>query len=124
MGTLIAFAPWIVYWILVGNVPFHTAVLVALAVAIGAALIGRVTGGPGRSLEIGALATFVVLTILTFIASQEFMERWMQPLSNAGIFLVALIGLLAAGPSSGSSLRSVSRPGSWKAICSNGSRPC
>lgn len=98
MGTLIAFAPWIVYWILVGNVPFHTAVLVALAVAVGAALIGRVTGGPGRSLEIGALATFVVLTVLTFIASQEFMERWMQPLSNAGIFLVALIGLLAGRP--------------------------
>ncbi|CAJ1503432.1 hypothetical protein [[Mycobacterium] burgundiense] len=98
MGTLIAFAPWIVYWILVGNVPFHTAVLIALAVAIGAFVVGRATGGPGRSLEIGAVATFVVLTILTFLLTQDFMERWMQPLSNAGIFLVALGGVVAGRP--------------------------
>jgi hypothetical protein len=30
--------------------------------------------------------------------SQSFMERWMQPLSNAGIFLVALIGVLVGKP--------------------------
>lgn len=98
MGTLIAFAPWIVYWLLVGNVPFETAVLIALAVALGAFGIGRATGGPGRTLEIGAVATFVVLTVLTFVLSQDFMERWMQPLSNAGIFLVALTGVLVGKP--------------------------
>lgn len=98
MGTLIAFAPWIVYWILVGNVPFHTAVLIALAIAIAAFVIGRATGGPGRTLEIGAVGTFVVLTILTFVLDQDVMERWMQPLSNAGIFLVALIGALVGKP--------------------------
>jgi hypothetical protein len=30
--------------------------------------------------------------------SQAFMERWIQPLSAAGIFLVALVGLLAGRP--------------------------
>ena len=92
------FAPWIVYWVLVGNVPFQTAVLVALAVAVGAFVIGRVKRTPGRTLEIGAIATFVVLAVLTFTASQTFMERWMQPLSNAGIFLVALSSVLAGRP--------------------------
>ena len=92
------FAPWIVYWVLVGNVPFETAVLVALAVAVAAFVIGRVKGTPGRSLEIGAIATFVVLAVLTFTVSQSFMERWMQPLSNAGIFLVALSGVLSGRP--------------------------
>jgi hypothetical protein len=95
---LLGFAPWIVYWVLVGNVPFTTAVLVALTVAVLSFLIGRLTGKPGRTLEIGAVGTFLVLTILTFAMSQSFMERWMQPLSNAGIFLVALIGVLVGKP--------------------------
>jgi hypothetical protein len=95
---LLGFAPWIVYWVLVGNVPFTTAVLVALAVAVLSFVIGRLTGKPGRTLEIGAVGTFLVLTILTFAMSQSFMERWMQPLSNAGIFLVALIGVLVGKP--------------------------
>jgi hypothetical protein len=98
VSILVGFAPWIVYWVLVGNVPFQTAVLVALAVAVGAFVIGRVKRTPGRTLEIGAIATFVVLAVLTFTVSQTFMERWMQPLSNAGIFLVALSSVLAGRP--------------------------
>jgi hypothetical protein len=98
VGILFGFAPWIVYWVLVGNVPFTAAVLVALAVAVAAFVIGRVKGNPGRSLETGAVVTFLVLAVLTFTTSQSFMERWMQPLSNAGIFLVALISLLIGKP--------------------------
>ncbi len=98
MGILLGFAPWIVYWVLVGNVPFTTAVLVALAIAVVSFVIGRVKGTPGRTLEIGAIGTFLVLTVLTFTLSQSFMERWMQPLSNAGIFLVALTGVLIGRP--------------------------
>ena len=98
MGILVGFAPWIVYWVLVGNVPFSPAVLVALAIAVLALVIGRVRGKPGRTLEIGSVATFLVLTVLTFTLSQSFMERWMQPLSNAGIFLVALTGVLIGKP--------------------------
>lgn len=95
---LFGFAPWIVYWVLVGNVPFTAAVLVALAIAIAAFAVSSVLGKPGRTLEIGAVATFVVLAALTFTLSDAFMQRWIQPLSNAGIFLVALIGLLIGKP--------------------------
>ncbi|HEX4586647.1 MAG TPA: hypothetical protein VH185_01595 [Mycobacterium sp.] len=98
MGILLGFAPWIVYWVLVGNVPFTTAVLVALAVAVLSFVIGRVRGAPGRTLETGAVATFLILTVLTFTLSESFMERWIQPLSNAGIFLVAFTGVLAGRP--------------------------
>ena len=98
MGIIFGFAPWIVYWVLVGNVPFLTAVLVAFAIAVTAFVIGRAKGMPGRTLEVGALATFAVLTVLTLVASQSFMERWIQPLSNAGIFLVALTGVLIGKP--------------------------
>jgi hypothetical protein len=98
VSILVGFAPWIVYWVLVGNVPFEAAVLVALAVALASFVIGRVKRTPGRTLEIGAIGTFVVLAILTFTLSQTFMEQWMQPLSNAGIFLVALTGVLVGRP--------------------------
>lgn len=63
MGILFGFAPWIIYWVLVGNVPFLVAVLVALATAVATFVISRISGAPGRTLEIGALATFVVLTV-------------------------------------------------------------
>ncbi|MBX9918570.1 MAG: hypothetical protein K2Y33_01875, partial [Mycolicibacterium frederiksbergense] len=98
MAILSGFAPWIVYWILVGNVPFTAAVLVALAVAVASYVIGRVRGSAARTLEIGAIATFAVLAVLTLTVSQMFMERWIQPLSSLGIFLVALIGVLVGRP--------------------------
>jgi hypothetical protein len=98
VGILFGLAPWIVYWVLVGNVPFTIAVLVALAIAVVSLVIGRIRGTPGRTIEIGAVATFIVLTVLTFTLDQSFMERWMQPLSNAGIFLVALTGVLIGKP--------------------------
>lgn len=98
MGILFGFAPWIVFWVLVGNVPFATAVLVALGVAIAAFVVARVSNSPGRTLEIGALVTFVILAGLTFTLDQAFLERWMQPLSNAGIFLVALVSALIGRP--------------------------
>ena len=39
-----------------------------------------------------------MLAVLTFTVSQSFLERWMQPLSNAAIFLVALAGVLIGKP--------------------------
>ena len=95
---LFGLAPWIVYWVLVGNVPFVAAVLVALAIAVAALAIGSVAGKPGRTLEIGSVAIFVLLTVLTFGLSESFLQQWILPLSNAGIFLVALIGMLMDKP--------------------------
>jgi hypothetical protein len=98
VGILFGFAPWIVYWVLVGNVPFLVAALVALTIAVTGLVVGRATRTPGRTLEIGAVGTFLVLTAVTLLPSQSFIERWAEPLSNAGIFLAALTGLLAGKP--------------------------
>ena len=95
---LSGFAPWFVFWVLVGNVPFATAASIALLMAIAVFAVGRRTGKPGQTLEIGAVATFVVLTVMTFTLSDEFMARWIQPLSNVGVFLVALVGVLIGRP--------------------------
>lgn len=98
MGILLGLAPWIVYWVLVGNVPFSVAAVVALVIAVGAFALGQMRGGPGRDLEIGAVATFLVLTVVSFTADQRFLERWVQPLSSAGIFVVILVGVLIGKP--------------------------
>jgi len=95
---LSGFAPWIVFWVLVGNVPFAVAALVALAIAVIANVIGRVTGKSGGTLEIGAVATFSVLAVLTFALTESVLGQWIQPLSNAGIFLVALVSVLTGKP--------------------------
>jgi hypothetical protein len=95
---LFGFAPWTVYWVLVGNVPFTTAVVIALAIAVAAVVIGRFTAKPGNVLEIGSVATFSVLTVLTFTLDESFLQRWLQPLSIAAIFLAALIGVSIGKP--------------------------
>ncbi|MGV0836370.1 hypothetical protein [Mycolicibacterium thermoresistibile] len=98
MSILFGFAPWIVFWVLVGNAPFSVAVLVALAIAVATLVVGRITAAPGRALQLGAVATFAVLTVLTIGLHQTFLEQWIQPLGNAGILVSALIGVLAGRP--------------------------
>lgn len=95
---LFGLAPWIVYWTLVGNVPFPIAALVGLGIAIAALALGRATAKPGLALEIGAVAVFSVLTVLTFTLTQSVLTQWILPLSNAGILLVAVIGTASGEP--------------------------
>jgi hypothetical protein len=98
VGILFAYAPWIVYWVLVGNVPFKAAAVVALAVALAGFALGRSAEKPARTLEIGSIATFLVLTVLTFALSESSAERWLPALGNTGIFLVALVSVLIGKP--------------------------
>jgi hypothetical protein len=95
---LSGFAPWIVYWVLVGNAPFAVAVLIALAIAVAAAGIGGAATKPWHALQIGTVATFLALAVLTFALGDSFSQRWILPLSTAGIFLVALVSMLIGKP--------------------------
>ncbi len=95
---LFGLAPWIAFWVLVGNVPVAAAVLVGLALAVAASAIASVTAKPQRTLEIGSAAVFVVLAVLTFALGGSFAQRWMLPLSAAGFLAVALAGALTGKP--------------------------
>lgn len=95
---LFGLAPWIVYWVLVGNVPFGAAALAGLALAAIALVIGSLADKPERMLESGSAAVFVVLTGLTFARDEWFVQRWMLPLSMAGFLVVALVGTLIGKP--------------------------
>ncbi|OBF57131.1 hypothetical protein A5787_25975 [Mycobacterium sp. 852002-50816_SCH5313054-b] len=98
MGLLFSFAPWIVYWALVGNVPFAAAALVALAFAVAVIAVDRSAAKPWEPLQVGSAAVFLVLTILAFALDDSFNQRWILPLGNAGIFVVALAGALLGKP--------------------------
>lgn len=100
MGMLFGLAPWIVYWVLVGNVPFAAAVLVALAVAAaGLGLgLGGATGRRWQFFDFASVAALLILAVLTFTLSQSFLERWLLTLSNAGILVVTLVGMLVGKP--------------------------
>jgi hypothetical protein len=98
VGILFGFAPWIVYWVLVGNVPSLIAALVALALAVVGLAVSRATRIPARPLEIGAVATFLVLTVATPLLSPSVTERWAQPVSIAALLLLVLAGVLTGKP--------------------------
>ena len=98
MGILFSFAPWIVYWVLVGNAPSLVAVLVALALAVVGLAVSRATRIPARALEIGSAGTFLVLTAATVLLSPSVIERWALPLSIAALLLTVLIGVLTGKP--------------------------
>jgi hypothetical protein len=98
VGILFGFAPWIVYWVLVGNAPSLVAVLVALALAVVGLAVSRTTRIPARALEIGSAGTFLVLTAATVLLSPSVMERWALPLSIAALLLTVLIGVLTGKP--------------------------
>ncbi len=98
MGIIIGFVPWIVYWILVGNIPFTTAVTVAFAVTLLIQLALRVRRQPLRTLDIGNLAVFALLMLAGYLLPDDVLERWLQPLSSLGLLLIALVGVLIGRP--------------------------
>jgi intracellular septation protein A len=98
MGFVVGFLPWVVFWVLVGNAPFRIAAGLALALAVAAQLILWWRGAPRRTLDVGNLAVFAVLAVAAFAVPDDVLERWLQPLANAGLLLIALVGVLIGRP--------------------------
>ncbi|WP_046301672.1 hypothetical protein [Mycobacterium sp. UM_Kg27] len=89
MGVLVWFAPWAVYWVLVGNAPPVIAAAVALVFAFSVVVSGR--GSSLRLLGIGAVATFAVLAVLPLVSTGA--QHWVLALSVAGLFATLLAGI-------------------------------
>ncbi|CAJ1493127.1 hypothetical protein MU0083_000161 [[Mycobacterium] kokjensenii] len=95
MGVLVWFAPWAVYWVLVGHVPPSIAAALALAMAL--AVVAGDHGRPARLVGGGAVATFTVLAALP-LAGDAAAPRWLLPVSFAGLLAVLLAGRATGGP--------------------------
>lgn len=101
MGILLSFLPWIVYWILVGNVPLAVSSVMALIVAAVLFGVERTAIRDKASEEflgIGAIATFVVLVVISFGVDQRLAHGWLPALSFAGLFLATLVSMLTGRP--------------------------
>jgi len=92
----LGFSPFIVYWVLVGNVSYHLAVVISFIVA---ALIFATTLIQHRSVkffEVCVLVLFLGLLIATFATNDLFLARWIQPISIGALFL-AMLATVAVG---------------------------
>ncbi len=98
MGIVIGFIPWIVYWILVGNIPFTAAVTAAFGVTLLIQIALRIRRQPMRTLDVGNLVVFALLMIAAYLVPDDVLERWLQPLSSLGLLLIALVGVLIGRP--------------------------
>ncbi|MEJ2870228.1 acyl-CoA thioesterase/bile acid-CoA:amino acid N-acyltransferase family protein [Actinomycetospora sp. OC33-EN08] len=98
MAVVLGFVPWIVYWVLVGNAPFTVAVLAAFGVAVLGTAVSRARGTRPTAFDLGNLGVFVVLAVAALVVPDPVLERWLQPLGNAGLLVVALAGVLTGHP--------------------------
>ncbi|MGB3333150.1 MAG: hypothetical protein WBA79_10100 [Mycobacterium sp.] len=89
MGVLVWFAPWAVYWVLVGNAPPVIAAALALVVAFTVLVSSR--DSSERPVSIGAVATFAVLAALPLAATGA--QCWVLALSFGGLLATLLAGM-------------------------------
>jgi hypothetical protein len=97
-GIFAGLAPWIVYWILIGNVDFRLALLISLVVAAVQGYRALQGGTTPNVLDVGTIAAFGILTIVAYTTNDAFLERWIQPLANGALFLIALASILVGKP--------------------------
>jgi dienelactone hydrolase len=98
MNVFAGFAPWIVYWILIGSVSFRTAVLIAFLLSLIVTVQSILHGARPKLLEVGGAIAFAVLVVVTFATNDDFLERWIQPLTNAALLAIALGSVLLRKP--------------------------
>ena len=112
-GYFSGFAPWIVYWILSGNVPFRTSMLVAFLLSLVLVASSLVRGKDLKVLEVGDAIAFGVLTALAFATNDAFLERWIQPIGNAALGLIMLTSILVGTPFTLQYAREAVSPDLW-----------
>jgi hypothetical protein len=114
-GFVSGLLPWILYWILVGNVDFRLAVLISFGVAAFQLLRAVVfEGQPPMVLEVGTTIAFAILTIVTFATDDTFLERWIQPLSSGALLAIALGSILVGKPFARQYARQQTPPEVWE----------
>jgi hypothetical protein len=98
MGIFVGFVPWIVYWVLIGNTSFLTAVSVALVIFVIMLVIDKRKGRHPKVLEIGGLVFFAISFVIALFTNDSDVEKWLQPASTAAILVIAIIGVLIGRP--------------------------
>jgi uncharacterized membrane protein len=97
MGILFGFAPWIVFWVLVGNNTFQHAALAAFVASVIISARGLKQKNI-KVLELGTVLFFLVLAVITIFAEPIWLEKWTHLLGNAALLLISLVSLVIGKP--------------------------
>ncbi|GGM19088.1 hypothetical protein [Nakamurella endophytica] len=98
MAVLLAFAPWIAYWVLASNNTFETGAAVALAVAV-------VLGGwdllhhrRPKTMDVATLVWFLALSAVGLAIDDRTLAQWSYATSNLFLAVVAAVTILTGRP--------------------------
>ncbi|MBN2126559.1 MAG: hypothetical protein JW821_19825 [Deltaproteobacteria bacterium] len=97
MGIFLSFLPWIVFWVLSGRDNYEIAALAAVA----AVLFLNIRDMRRRSmkiLDVGTLVCFLLLVLVGFTSEAKWIDHYAAPLSNAALFVIALVSILIRRP--------------------------
>jgi hypothetical protein len=73
-------------------------VLIAFGLSVVIAASPLVRRHRPKVFELGGLAVFSILLVVTLATDGSFLERWIQPLTNAGLFTVAATSVIIGRP--------------------------
>lgn len=91
VNGILGFLPWIVYWSLIGSVPFRVAIVVAVAISLVVAFRPRRKPPRHTGFEVGTAICLLVLLVVSFATDGSVLQRWIQPVTTGCLFLVATV---------------------------------
>jgi steroid 5-alpha reductase family enzyme len=96
-GIFIALIPWILFTIVAEHGTLKVAAIAALLIAVGVCAFSMRGGGRPKMIEVAAVATFIVFTIIAFVADasvSDWLTRYARAVAAAVLALLVFGSLL------------------------------
>jgi hypothetical protein len=97
MGILLAFAPWILFWILASNDTFRVAIFAALISTV-VINIRYIAERKVKVLDLGTMIFFALLSGVSLFADPPWLEQWVHVLGNLALTVIALVSIAIGKP--------------------------
>lgn len=96
VGIIVAFSPWIIFWILAGET-FFVATLGAFIASL-VVLLPEIRNHRPKILDIGTVGFFAILTVAALTVDRAWFERFANPLSDGALALISLVSIVIGIP--------------------------
>jgi hypothetical protein len=100
LGIVIALVPWFLFTIIAEHGTLKIASVAAVVIAVGVCLYSSRNGGRPKMIELAAVATFIVFTVVAFIADPS-VTHWLTRYARAiaaGVLSLLVFGSLLFVP--------------------------
>jgi hypothetical protein len=98
--VLVALVPWVMFTLIAQHGTLKVASIAAAAIALGVCLYSAHDGGRPKLIELAAVATFAVFTVIAFVADPS-VTHWLTRYARAvasGVLALLVFGSLAFVP--------------------------